>query len=530
MPSGVRHALRASGADALRVSCQPLVPGSSADLARGRRSGWVVALTVPVLWALASVWWMPRGPVSTLESLACVGIGLLVGLGAGWLTGSRWSMLLAPTVFVLAYELLRLPVDGPTVDGVRLSTYGGIAFGTGRLFHGLVVLLPMAWGAAAGSAASRHQRRRAATVAGQPPPRVSSTIGRWTRGTGMVLTGVLLLALTLLLARPASTAPITGPDGEQLPGSIAELTSVAVNDQDLGVMIRGHDRANPVLLFLAGGPGGSELGAMRRHLPTLEEHFTVVTWDQRGTGRSYGELDPADTLTLDSVLDDTLAVTDYLRERFDQERIYLVGQSWGSTLGVLAVQAAPQRYRAFVGVGQMVSQLATDRIFYHDTLSWAEQTGKDDLVAELHDIGPPPYSDPGDYETTLSHEMEMYPYDHSHNSEGRGQMSENLLVDEYSLTEQVRVLAGTLDTFATLYPQLQDVDFRETATSFEVPMFFVQGAHEAPGRADVFAEWYPLVDAPTKDRVVFATSGHRPLFEQPPEFVDYLIETVIPRS
>ena len=219
-----------------------------------------------------------------------------------------------------------------------------------------------------------------------------------------------------------------------------------------------------------------------------------------------------------------------MRERFDRDRIYLVGQSWGTTLGVLAVQAAPERYRAFVGVGQMVSQRATDRIFYDDTLAWAEETGQTDLVTSLREIGPPPSADPRNYEIALSHEMEMYPSDHAPNSEGRGQMSENLLVPEYSLTEQVRILAATLDTFAALYPQLQGIDFRETATSFDIPMFFVQGAHEAPGRTEVFEDWYPLVDAPAKDRLVLDTSGHRPLFEQPQEFTDYLTEVVLPRT
>lgn len=495
----------------------------------GRAGGLAVAVVLPVLVALLSVWWMPRGPVSTAESLACVGLGLLVGLGAGWATGSRWSALLAPAVFVAAYELVRLPVDGPTVDGLRLSTYGVIAFLTGRLFHGLVLLLPMAWGAAAGAAVRRGRRRRAAARAGAPPP-AGTAYGRWARATGMAVSGVALLVLTALLARPASTAPITGDDGDPLPGSIAELTSVTVDGHELGLMVRGHDRTNPVLLFLAGGPGGSELGSMRRPLPELEEHFTVVTWDQRGAGRSYGELDPVATMTLDAAVQDTLAVTDHLRRRFDQDRIYLVGQSWGTTLGVLAVQAAPERYRAFVGVGQMVSQRATDRIFYDDTLAWAERTGREDLAAQLRETGPPPYDDPRHYEAALSHEQQLYPYDHGPNSEGAGQMSENLLVPEYSLTEQVRVLAGTLDTFAALYPRLQDVDFRESATRFEVPVFFVQGAHEAPGRADLFAEWYPMVEAPDKDRVVLATSGHRPMFEQPEAFVDYLVDVVLARS
>ncbi len=268
---------------------------------------------------------------------------------------------------------------------------------------------------------------------------------------------------------------------------------------------------------------------MRNHLEGLEQTFTVATWDQRGTGTSYPALDPTDTLTLDSQVDDTIEVTDHLRDRFDQDRIVLMGQSWGSTLGVLAVQSAPDRYSAFVGVGQMVSQLETDRIFYDDTLAWAEENDSA-LATKLRDIGPPPYAAMLDYETALSYEHEVYPYDHSGNSEGAGGFSENFLVPEYTLTDQAHLLGAFVDTFAALYPQLQEIDFRDTATEFEVPMFFVQGAHEADGRAELFDAWYPMIDAPTKDVVVLETSGHRPMFEQPDEFVDYMNDTVLPST
>ena len=266
---------------------------------------------------------------------------------------------------------------------------------------------------------------------------------------------------------------------------------------------------------------------MRRHLPELEEYFTVVTWDQRGSGTSYPELDPTDTITLDGAVDDTIVVTEYLRDRFETDQVYLLGQSWGTTLGVLAVQERPELYRAFIGTGQMVSQLATDRLFYEDTLAWAERTGRDGLADDLRNIGPPPYDRMLDYETALSFEQEVYPYDHSGNSEGDGQMSENLLVSEYTLLDQLHVLPAFMDTFAALYPQLQDIDFRETATEFDVPMFFVEGANEADGRAEVFDEWYPMIEAPIVDRITLDTSGHRPLWEQPDEFVDYMTDTVL---
>ena len=299
-----------------------------------------------------------------------------------------------------------------------------------------------------------------------------------------------------------------------------------IGGHDLALMIRGRSAENPVLLFLAGGPGGSELGAMRRHSQALEDDFVVVTFDQRGTGKSYDQLDPASSMTLDQAVADTMAVTNYLRDRFGQDKVYLVGQSWGTVLGVLAVQRQPELFSAFVGVGQMVSPVETDTIFYRDTLAWAREMGDADLEAMLTDNGPPPYEDILDYEAAVSYEMEVYPYSHAGNSEGEGQMSENLFVEEYTLLEQLHILGGFMDTFSVLYPQIQDIDFRTQATSLDVPVYLAQGAHEAPGRAEPAQQWFDLLQAPSKTLVTFDTSGHRPLWEQPAEFED-LMATVL---
>lgn len=490
---------------------------------RDRRLGIATGIGVAALWGIVAGWWMPRSPLTTSTALWSMVISVTIGVGAGLVMRTRWAMLSTPLSFAVFFELARLGTDGPTVDAPAFSTYGILALVVGRGFHGFVSLLPMLLGAAIGAGIARSLRGHDdATSTPQRRP-----IGRYVRRGVAVLTGIGLIALAAGLARPARTDAITGPDGERLEGSVAELLELDVNGYEQTVMIRGHSVDNPVLLFLAGGPGGSELGAMRRHLPELEQHFTVATWDQRGTGHSYPSLDSTSTLTLNAIVDDTLAVTDYLRDRFGQETIYLAGQSWGSTLGVLAAQQAPEKYTAFIGIGQMVSQLATDRIFYDDTLAWARANDKGDLADELVDIGPPPYERMLDYETALSYEHEVYPYDHSGNSEGEGGFSENFLVEEYALIDQVHLLGAFMDTFSVVYPQLQGIDFRETATEFEIPMYFVQGAHEADGRAEVFDDWYPMVDAPAKDVVVFDTSGHRPLFEQPDEFVGYMVDTVL---
>ncbi len=201
-------------------------------------------------------------------------------------------------------------------------------------------------------------------------------------------------------------------------------------------MIRGTSTDNPVLLFLAGGPGGTELGAMRRHGQALEKDFVVVTWDQRGAGKSYDSLDPISTLTLQQAVSDTVEVSNYLRNRFGQDKIYLLGQSYGTILGVLAAQQHPELYRAYIGVGQMVDPRETDGVFYTDALAWARRSGNTALVNKLTSSGPPPYTDMLDYEPALTNDAQVYPYDHTRNSEGAGGFSENLSVEEYTLLEQ----------------------------------------------------------------------------------------------
>ncbi len=480
---------------------------------------WVGAVAVAASYGVIAGLWTPRGPLTTAEALIAMTLAALTGVAAGLATRSRWSLLVAPAVFALVFEIIRLRIVGPTVDGIHLgSTYGVIAFVTGRGLHGVLTLLPMALGATLAAAWTRRgspSRNRGGLI---------GSAGHAIRLGVVVAATVSVLVLAAAVVRPATTDPILGDDGAPVAGSIAELTTADVGEHSLAMMIRGRDRTNPVLLFLAGGPGGSEFGAMRRHGQALEDDFVVATLDQRGAGSSYSQLDPADTLDLEGAVSDTIAVTDYLRDRFDQGKIYLSGQSWGTLLGVLAVQQRPELFHAYVGVGQMVSPLATDQRFYADTLAWATRTENAALVESLTRSGAPPYTTMLDYEAALSYEHEVYPYDHSNNSEGAGQMSENIFVKEYSFVDQVHLLGAFMDVFAVLYPQIQGVDLRTQATRLTVPVYVAQGRHEAPGRSAPAKEWFDLLEAPSKRLIMFDTSGHRPLWEQPAQFHELMLD------
>lgn len=469
--------------------------------------GAAVAIGTGAAFGLVAGILTPRGPITTGEALLAMVVAVAVGVAAGLAMGSRWAMLVAPAAFMIVFELTRIGIDGPTVDSITFgSFYGIVAFVLGRLFHGLLVVVPMMLGAVYGIALASQVGNESAPTPGK---------------VGWTLTGlgtVALVALAVFIARPASTAPILGADGEASPGSIAELATVPIGGHDQVMMIRGRDVDNPVLLYLNGGPGGTDLGAVRRDV-ALEQDFVVVTWDQRGSGKSYSQLDPTDTFTLDQMVADTIEVTNYLRERFGEEKVYLVGQSWGSTLGGLAAQQQPELYHAFVGVGQMVSQRETDVMFWEDTLTWAKANGNDALAATLLANGPPPYEDLNQYDPVISHEHEWNAYPEL---DFDNEMPAILFVQEYTFMDRINAFRGFLDTNGTLYPQLQELDFRIGVPRLDVPVYMVLGSHEARGRAVLADEWFNQLEAPSKDRVVFEGAGHRAHFDQPQAFADLM--------
>ena len=307
-----------------------VVPGRAGARARGRSSSAprpatrvLSAAVTTLLVALAAVLVglaMPRGPVTDAQALTLLPLALALGLTAGYLTPTRWILLAAPALFTAVFELVRWQHSGPTVDLPHLdTTYGVLAFLLGRGVFAVLALVPIAVGANLGVGLAR---RRAPRRAG----------GRVRRAVGWGVTGAAvagLAALALLLLRPASTPPIVGADGRAVPGSIATLEPVGLGGRRLWINVRAADPDNPVLLYLAGGPGQSDLAvlprAARRSRAGLRRRSASTS---AATGKSYPALEPTATFTLDGAIQDVVDLTDNLRARFGEERIYLLGESW----------------------------------------------------------------------------------------------------------------------------------------------------------------------------------------------------------
>lgn len=339
-------------------------------------------------------------------------------------------------------------------------------------------------------------------------------------GLGIGL-GVLGLALGVWALLPARTAPLPGPN------AIATLERVTLGGQEQTLLIRGHDRAKPVLLYVHGGPGFGQLPAARVYGEELERHFVVVHWDQRGAGASCPGTDfPA--LTRDRIVADTLELSAQLGRRFGgaDARIILLGHSWGSVVGALAVQRRPDRFHAYVGLGQVVNGRRNEELSLRFVREEAERRGDAEAIAELAAIEPP-YADRealavqrrrlGEYRGSI------YAVDRA-----REALVPALLGREYTLGTRIRFLGCFQRTLDALWEGLDGFDALTQIPRLEVPVFLFTGRHDWNTPYPLVEEWAARLDAPHVEIVWFDEAGHMPPLEVPEAFQRALIEKLGP--
>lgn len=356
--------------------------------------------------------------------------------------------------------------------------------------------------------------------------KVLSTLSR-----NAVLLGISLVLIIIFVGvtqRMAHTPAIQEEQGNAIEGSIAELIKVSVNNHEEWISIRGKNQNNPILLFLAGGPGGSQLAFTRHELLELENHFTVVNWDQPGSGKSYSSMKRSD-ITIRTYIEDGIALTEYLRERFGQDKIYLVGESWGSALGIFLAKEKPEYYAGVIGAGQMVDFKETEIMDYNKALELAREAGDKDLVNKLIKQGEPLY-----YEGNIALKSATYlNYLSSYMAKnpdivnGGYHTLRDMFSSEYGVLDSLNYLLGIMNTFNVVYPQLYEVDLREQYTKLEVPIYFFLGRHDINAPTELAVDYYERIEAPKKELVWFRHSGHTPIGNETELFIKETIRVFL---
>ena len=335
---------------------------------------------------------------------------------------------------------------------------------------------------------------------------------------------ILNTGLIIFSQLAATTPRIVDEKGKTPANSIAELIKIELNGRKQWISLRGWNKDAPVLLFLAGGPGGTQMAAVRHELAELEKHFVVVNWDQPGSGKSY-YAEKTVNITANTYIQDGHALTEYLKARFSKEKIYLVGESWGSALGIFLIDKYPESYHAFIGTGQMIDFAETERMDYAKAMEIAKEKGDTALIKKLKANGEPPYYGKdvtwksAIYLNYLSAYMAKNPKIHN---PGYNTLRD-IASSEYGLLDKINFFRGIVNTFNQVYQQLYTIDMRKNYTKLNVPVYFFLGRYDVNAPTVLVEEYERILDAPDKGIVWFEHSGHSPWINEPEKFVKELL-------
>lgn len=300
--------------------------------------------------------------------------------------------------------------------------------------------------------------------------------------------------------------------------AIDEHLRPSLNGTTLDLRIRGTSAQNPVLLFLHGGPGVCDRHFVLEDQAPLTDVFTLACFDQRGAGKSYTRAQSKMCMDLETVMDDAVAMIEFLCERFGQEKLYLAGHSYGSYLGVLLCQRIPERIAAYVGTGQLANGAENERISYEFVLNEATKRGDEKALKELARIGAPVdgfYRSLDDLTVQRNLMTKFGGAAHGKKEDIFSSMVLPVLRSpEYSLLDLVRFAKGAYYNLRQLWREVIVCDFPKTVTHLSVPVYIMAGKHDRNTPPEIAKPWFDALDAPKKEWIWFEESAHSPIREE----------------
>ncbi|MBI9103499.1 MAG: alpha/beta hydrolase [Spirochaetales bacterium] len=308
-----------------------------------------------------------------------------------------------------------------------------------------------------------------------------------------------------------------------------EYFSIIINDSTQWLAIRG-DKNKPVLLILHGGPGTPSMNLFRKWNKPLEKDFLVVTWDQRGTGRSNSKDLDRDSLTINQLVEDTCSLTIYLKDQYKKDKIYLMGHSFGTTLALKTIIRYPDDYAAYFGISQFVNASKNESSCYDWLLHEAEARNDKKGLKMLLSVGRPV---DGFYKSGLKGTVKVKQLVGKYKGDSLGKSSTfavllNLLIcKEYRGKNLGRALTGINLSLSTIGYDLKGIDFPMEIKKFSMPLFFFSGRHDRLTPQHLLWEYYEKITAPEKRLFIFEESAHSPLWEESDKFHQIIHELMV---
>jgi len=350
---------------------------------------------------------------------------------------------------------------------------------------------------------------------------------------------VLVAASSLARAECPDIAPfkesrdIVGDLGRIVaPSGIQESYKVRIGGVDQWLNVRGQDRSNPIILFIHGGPASPLTPTIWQFQRPLEEYFTIVNWDQRGAGKTYREASPAamkGTIHIPRYVADAVEVAEYVERRYHVAKVILMAHSWGTVVGLHAVEKRPDLFFAYVGLGQIINMRDNERISYDYGVEQARKHKNAPALRELATIAPYPGKQPITRERIIIARKwaQFYGGLSAFREDSRYFFNAPLLSPEYDRNDVCSIDKGNVLTLGAILPEFLAVDFSRVR-SLSVPVVLFMGRHDFTTPSERTAAWLSRVEAPYKRGVWFERSAHMIPWEEPGKMLVSLLTYVRP--
>jgi pimeloyl-ACP methyl ester carboxylesterase len=307
---------------------------------------------------------------------------------------------------------------------------------------------------------------------------------------------------------------------------IHHFEMVKIGGVSQAILINGKNPSNPVLVYLHGGPGFPMLpfDPYDLNIKKLEEHFTIVYWEQRGTGKSYHKSLPHESMNVEQFISDTREVIEYTRKKLNVEKVFLWGHSWGSNLGAIYASRFPETLHAYISTGQSVNPFLNERLAYEFVQEKAlktnnkralRQLAKIDTIASNYTVG-----------NALTLRKWVYKYGgivfDNANERPYVDLDEVMAIltyPAYSWLGKLNLILNPYFSINTLWEDLKALNLFQEAPHIDVPVYFLIGRHDIIVSHVLAEQYFQKLQAPRGKRLIwFEHSAHRPYQEESEKF------------
>jgi len=340
----------------------------------------------------------------------------------------------------------------------------------------------------------------------------------------MIIKKIICVVVLIIFCLKSFNGRALTAGGSKAAHIIYSLESINLGGVMQKILITGKDSTRPVLLFLHGGPAFSEMALLRKYDRDLDKYFIVVNWDQRGTNLSYSPAIPKSSMTMGQIVSDAHELIALLKKRFHREKIFLLGHSFGSAVGMILASKYPQDLYAYIGVGQVVNMQDNERVSLQFAMQMAQKEHNNKAISELKGILPYPSPKSTLQQLFTSRKWMTYYGGEVYGQHDTQSTLAGVADGKNPLFDPEKFDQGMDFSMETLWAPFLKTDFPRSIPELKVPVYFLLGKHDYNVPYMLAEDYFKKLKAPSKKLILFENSAHVPQFEEPRKFVAVMAE------